>query len=511
MAKLRLDGNSLTLADLAPIFRGILPEIEVAAEAMQSVERCRAVVDKSVASRAAVYGLTTGFGKLKTVGIDRRNLGELQENLILSHCCGVGEPMPIEEVRAVQVLRLNALVRGYSGVRSGLIERLCGFYRAEFVPVVPQKGSVGASGDLAPLAHMAAAYMGYGEVFLRGERMAADKALREAGEEPLHLMAKEGLALINGTEVMGAIGAGVVLRALDLSRSADAIAALTIEALFGSVKPFDARLADLKGQPGHVRTAENVRRCLADSQIMKSHADCGRVQDPYSLRCVPQVHGAFKEALDHVHGVLRPELNSVTDNPIIFSETEEVISAGQFHGQPISMAMDYLNLALCTLSNISERRTEQLVNPDLSALPGFLTARPGLNSGMMIAQVAAASLASENKSLAHPASIDTIPTSANQEDHVSMGVTAARKARAVCTNVEWVLAIEALCATQARDFHSELKAGQGAQAVYDLIRAHVPSLERDRYLKDDLDTAFELLGSGLLLAGVEKAVGELKS
>lgn len=510
MSSLHLDGSSLTLDDLRPLFRGETPELVVSEEAMRRVALARDLVDRSVASGDAVYGLTTGFGKLKNVSIDREDLGVLQQNLVLSHCCGVGEPMSIHEVQAIQVLRLNGLLRGHSGVRTELIERLVAFHREEFVPLVPQKGSVGASGDLAPLSHMAAAYMGHGEVFLRGERMSAESALGKLGMSPLELMAKEGLALINGTEVMGAIAAGVLLRSIDVSKSADAIASLTIEALFGSSKPFDHRLAELKGQPGHERTARNVRTCLADSRVQESHVDCDRVQDPYSLRCVPQVHGAFKEALEHVRGVIAPELNSVTDNPILFPDTGEVISAGQFHGQPISMAMDYLCLSLCTLSNISERRTEQLVNPDLSDLPGFLTSRPGLNSGMMIAQVAAASLASENKTLAHPASIDTIPTSANQEDHVSMGVTAARKARAACTNVEMVLAIESLCAAQARDFHSQLPAGKGAQAAYDLIRSHVPSLERDRYLKDDLDVAVHLLDSGLLLAAVEGAVGELE-
>ena len=510
MAHLDLDGRSLTLDDLRPVFRGQVPELRFTDDSKRKVHEARELVAASVASGAAVYGLTTGFGKLKNVRIEREDLAELQTNLVLSHCCGVGEPMPIEEVRAVQILRLNGLARGHSGVRVELLERLRDLYAAELVPVVPQKGSVGASGDLAPLSHMAAAYMGHGEAFLRCERMPAAEALRKAGQEPLALEAKEGLALINGTEVMCAVGVGVLLRATDLSKCADAIASLTIEALFGSAKPFDQRLAELKGQPGHARTARNVRACLARSAVQESHVDCDRVQDPYSLRCVPQVHGAFKEALAHVSGVLAPELNSVTDNPILFPETREVISAGQFHGQPISMAMDYLCLALCTLANISERRTEQLVNPDLSHLPGFLTTRPGLNSGFMIAQVAAASLTSENKALAHPASVDTIPTSANQEDHVSMGVTAARKARAVCTNVEMILSIEALCAAQARDFHPDLRAGAGAQAVYDRLRRSVPPLESDRYLKRDLDEAIELMRSGAFVEAVEAAVGPLE-
>ncbi len=509
MALLTLDGTSLRLTDLAPVFRGEPVELRLAQAALERVRRARALVERRVESGEPVYGLTTGFGKLKNVTIDREDLGRLQENLVLSHCCGMGEPMAVPEVRAVQVLRLNKLLRGHSGVRIELVEALARLFHRGFVPVVPEQGWVGACGDLAPLAHIAAACMGHGEAWLGGKRLPAAEALRAIGEPPLELQAKEGLALINGTEVMGAIGAGTLLRAAVVSKCADAIGALTVEALFGSQKPFDARLAELKGLAGHARAAENLRRSLAESQVLASHVDCDRVQDPYSLRCMPQVHGAFKEALAHVDGVLAAELNSVTDNPILFPESDEVISAGQFHGQPIAMVLDYLALALCTLANISERRTEQLVNPDLSRLPGFLARRPGLHSGMMIAQVAAASLASENKSLAHPASVDTIPTSANQEDHVSMGVTAARKARAICTNVERVLAIEYLCAAQARDFHPEFRAGKGAQAAHDLLRSRVPPLERDRYLHADLVQAHELIVSGALLEAVERAAGPL--
>jgi histidine ammonia-lyase len=306
---------------------------------------------------------------------------------------------------------------------------------------------------------------------------------------------------------MKAIGVGVWLRAANLSRAADAIAALSIEGLLGSVKPFDERLAELKGHAGHARCAANVRACLAHSEVLASHASCGRVQDPYSLRCVPQIHGAFKAALAHVGEVLAGELNAVTDNPILFPETGETISAGQFHGQPISVVLDYLALALCTLANVSERRIEQLVNPDLSRLPAFLAPKPGLNSGLMMAQVAAAALASENKSLAHPASVDTIPTSANQEDHVSMGVTAARKARAICDNVEQVLAIELLCAAQAREFHRDLRAGDGAEAAYRALRARVPAMEGDRYLHADIVSAHGVLAGGELVSAVQSALG----
>jgi histidine ammonia-lyase len=356
---------------------------------------------------------------------------------------------------------------------------------------------------------MAAAYMGYGEAVIDGRRMKARSALRKVDEAPLRLAAKEGLSLINGIEVMTATGAGVWLRAVSLSKAADALAALSIEALFCSAAPFDLRLAALKGQPGNTRTCQNVLACLADSEVLQSHADCDRVQDPYSLRCVPQIHGAFKAALAHVGEVLAAEMNSVTDNPVLFPDTGEVISAGLFHGQPVSMVMDYLGLALCTLANVSERRTEQLVNPDLSGLPAFLTPHPGLSSGFMIAQVAAAALASENKIYSHPASVDTIPTSANQEDHVSMGLTAARKARTICDNTERVLAIEYAAACQARDFHKEYKAGRAAHAAHRLYRTRVKPMTRDRYLQPDLDEAQDLLASGAFLRAVEKATGEL--
>ncbi|HED65000.1 MAG TPA: histidine ammonia-lyase [Planctomycetes bacterium] len=509
MKTLTLDGTSLTIEDLAPIFEGEEIKLKLDPSALERVAAARSLVEDVVEKGEPVYGLTTGFGKLKNITISREDLEELQANLIQSHCCGVGDPMPRDEVRAVQVLRINGLLRGHSGVRVELLETLVRFFQKGLVPRVPQQGSVGASGDLAPLAHMAGAYMGWGRAFVGDEELDAKEALARVGEEPLRLAAKEGLALINGTEVMAAVGAGAYLRACRAVLSADAIASLTIEALFGSPKPFDARIAALKGNPGHARTSANVRACLADSRVIDSHSDCDRVQDPYSLRCIPQVHGATKDALAHVGSILALEVNSVTDNPILFPDTGEVISAGQFHGQPLSMVFDYLAISVATIGNISERRVEQLVNPDLSHLPGFLTQKPGLNSGMMIAQVAAAALASENKVHCHPASVDTIPTSANQEDHVSMGMTAARKARTVVGNVERILGIEYLCAAQARDFHAELLPGRGALAAYELLRANIPALDRDRYLADDLERASELIRSGELLAAVEGAVGPL--
>jgi histidine ammonia-lyase len=510
--RLILDGASLTLDALAPILAGEPVALQVSAAARSNVKRARAVVDAHVAAGDVVYGLTTGFGKLKSVAIPPDKLALLQRNLILSHACGSGPALPEGEVRAAQVLRLNGLVRGHSGIRIELADALVRLFAQGFVPEVPEQGSVGACGDLAPQAHMAAAYMGHGFAFVGGKRMTARAALKKVGEPRMELAAKEGLALINGIEVMTAIGAGVWRRAANLSKAADAIAALSLEALLGSARPFDERVAALKGQPGHVRTAANVRRCLAGSEVLASHADCGRVQDPYSLRCVPQIHGAFKAALAHVTDVLEAEMNSVTDNPLLFPDTGEVVSAGNFHGQPVAMVLDYLGLALATLANVSERRIEQLVNPDLSRLPAFLTPEPGTSSGFMIAQVAAAALASENKVLAHPASVDTIPTSANQEDHVSMGITAAKKARAICANVERVLAIELAAACQARDLaERKLRAGKGAEAGYRVYRERVRPMMRDRYLKPDLDVAEELVVSGELVRGVEKAVGRLEA
>lgn len=494
-----------------PLLRGEEVQVEIAPAARPGIRASRRIVEEHVRAGDVVYGLTTGFGRLKSVAIAREDLARLQRNLVLSHCCGVGEPMPPEEVRIAQVLRLNGLVRGHSGVRLELLEKLVRLFNAGFVPLVPRKGSVGASGDLAPLAHMAAAAMGHGEAWLGGELLDARAALARAGEEPVELQAKEGLALINGTEVMKAVGAAAWLRAANLSKAADALAALSIEALLGSIKPFDERLVELQGSEGVRRTSANVRACLAGSQVLASHAQCDRVQDPYSLRCVPQIHGAFKTALEHVGAVLAGALNSVTDNPVLFADSGEVISAGLFHGQGLALAYDYLAIALATLANVSERRIEQLVNPDLSRLPAFLAPQPGLDSGYMIAQVAAAALASENKVLAHPASADSIPTSANQEDHVSMGMGAARKLAAIVENAEHVLAIEYLCAAQGREFHKDLRAGRGAEAAHALLRRHVEPLDHDRYQHEDMRAAHDLVASGALVRAVEAATGPLTS
>jgi len=506
-----LDGTSLTLDALAPLARGEDIRLELAPAALEAVARSRSMVEEIVARGDIVYGLTTGFGKLKNVAIAAEDIEELQENLVLSHCCGVGDDMPSREVRIAQVLRLASLLRGCSGVRVELVEFLARAFNAGFVPVVPQQGSVGASGDLAPLSHMAATYLGHGEVELAGERMGAAAALARIDEEPLKLLAKEGLALINGTEIMKSMAVVLWHRATNLSKSADAVTSLTLEALFGSLRPFDDLLADLKNNEGHRRTAANVRACLDGSEVLSSHANCDRVQDPYSLRCVPQIHGAFKTALEHFGSVLAGELNAVTDNPLVIPDRGEVFSAGMFHGQPLSMILDYLGLALCTIANVSERRIEQLVNPDLSKLPAFLAPEPGLQSGLMIVQYTAAALASENKVYAHPASADSVPTSANQEDHVSMGVTAGRKARMILKNTETIVGLELLCAGQAREFNAQLAAGKGASAARACLRAHVAPLTGDRYLQPDIESARQLVASGALVKAVEEATGPLSA
>ena len=511
MRTLTLDGRSLTLAHLKSVLAGEEVRLVVAKPAMAEVKRAHAIVARHVAQGDVVYGLTTGFGKLKSVAIAQEDLAQLQENLVVSHCVGVGEPLPTGIVRAAQVLRLNGLVRGRSGVSPALVERLVAFFNLGFAPVVPAQGSVGASGDLAPLAHMAAAYLGHGSCEVGGLRMTAAAGLKKLKLAPVVLGAKEGLALINGTEIIKAIATEAVLRAENIAACSDAVAALSLEALLGSLAPYATRIAELKGHRGHHDTADNVRRILKRSQVLKSHADCDRVQDPYSLRCVPQIHGATKTALAHVREVLALELNSVTDNPLVFPEDGTVVSAGQVHGQPLSIPLDYLAASLATVGNVSERRIEQLVNPDLSRLPAFLTPQPGLNSGMMIVQVAAASLASENKSLAHPASVDTIPTSANQEDHVSMGPIAARKALQIARHVETILAMEWLCAAQAREFHRDLRAGDGAEAAHALLRTRVDPLIGDRWLHDDIEAARSMVASGELRAAVERAVGPLRA
>lgn len=488
MKELLLDGGSLTLEDLAAIARrDAVPRLS--GDAIERMKQSRAIVDDMVASDRTVYGITTGFGVFSEVRISRENVLELQRNLILSHCAGIGEPYRDEVVRVMIALRANALAKGFSGVRVETVERLLLLLEKDVLPRVPSQGSVGASGDLAPLAHLAAALMGAGTVRYQGEWVDAGEALRKAGIEPVVYEAKEGLAMINGTQAICAVGGLAIGRALDLLECADLIATMSLDALRGTDAAFDARIHDVRPHAGQSRVAANLRRYLSGSPLRDSHRDCGKVQDAYSLRCIPQVHGAVRDAVEFSATKFAIEINSVTDNPLIFADTGEAISGGNFHGAPVALACDVAAMALTDLQSISERRIERLVNPQLSELPPFLTTEGGLHSGFMIAQVTAAALASESKTLAHPASVDSIPTSANKEDHVSMGPTAAWKLERIVENLAGVLAIEWLCAAQGLEFHRPLRSSPDVESAHELLRSSVPSWKGDRYLHPDLEAA----------------------
>jgi histidine ammonia-lyase len=503
-----LGDRPLALGDLLALSRPGA-RIELAAASRGRVQRSRQAVVDAVARGGAVYGVNTGFGKLAGVRIADDQLAQLQRNLLLSHATGVGEPLAVAQSRLAFALRIHNLALGFSGVRLELLEQAMALWNLDLVPVIPSQGSVGASGDLAPLAHMALPLIGFGEVHAGSAVIDGQEALGRAGLQPLRLVEKEGLALINGTQIMTAIGLLALHGARLCAKVADIACGMTIEALRGSERPFQARIHELRPHPGQAATAQNVRALLAGSEVVKSHAQCAKVQDAYSLRCAAQVHGAAKDALRQATSVLETEANSVTDNPLVFPDGD-IVSGGNFHGQPVSQALDFAAIAVSTLANISERRIEQLVNPDISGLPPFLARHPGLESGFMIPQVVAASLASENKSLAHPASVDTIPTSANREDHVSMGVTAARHAERVVRNTAKVLGIEILCAAQGLDLGEPLQPGAGVAAAYRAVRARVQGLVGDRYLAPDLLAAETMVLDGSLAAAVEDAVGPLQ-
>ncbi len=527
---LELD-DQLTLVGLEDVARRAR-RVTLAPEAEARIARNRAFVEGLLERNETVYGVTTGFGRFATTRIDEREVRQLQRNLILSHAVGVGEPFAPDVVRAMLLLRAQSLALGASGIRPVVVQRLLDFLNADLLPVVPAQGSVGASGDLAPLAHVALALLGEGDVDLAGERMTAAQALGRVRLQPIVLEAKEGLALINGTQAMAAQLALALIDAERLAQVADVAASMTVEALLGSHMPFHPAVARLRPHPGIVTVSANMRALLDGSEIVTSHLECDRVQDPYSLRGVPQVHGASRRALTHVRDVLESELASVTDNPLVVTEglSEDelrygaygdvssqpgaqdgggpagvVISAGNFHGQPLALAADYAAIAVAELANISERRTEQLVNPALSGLPAFLTEQGGLNSGFMVAQYTAAALVSENKVLAHPASVDSIPTSANQEDHVSMGTHAARKLQQVVANASYVLAVELMAASQALDLRLPLRPGRGAAAAHECVRKLVPHLDADRYLKPDVEAIHSAIRDGSLLNSVAEA------
>lgn len=470
--------------------------------AVGRIEAARKVIDKICEKGRIVYGVNTGFGRLSDVHVPHDELKALQLNLVRSHACGVGPLLSEPEVRAMMLLRANVLAVGYSGARVEVVQAILDMLNAGIHPLVPEKGSVGASGDLAPLAHLALGIIGEGEVHHKGKRESAQQALKEAGLEPISLGAKEGLALLNGTQAMCSVGGLALLRAENLAKLADAAGASTLEALLGTPVAFDDRIHQARPHPGQIAAAEHLRELLRDSEIRESHREGDpRVQDAYSLRCIPQVHGAVRGALAHARQIVEIETGSATDNPLVFPDSEDVLSGGNFHGAPLAMAFDYAAIALTDLTSISERRIDRLVNPDLNEhLPAFLALQPGTSSGFMIAHVTAVALLNESKVLAHPASIDNLPTSGGKEDHVSMGMVAATKLRAILDNAEYVLAIELMAAAEALEYRKPLKPGKGVQRIYDQVRTIVPKLDGDRALSGDIERLATAIRSGTLAA-----------
>ena len=505
-----IDGNSLSIAEVVKVARHYEP-VELTETGRRQVVASRAVVEKLLNSENPVYGISTGFGDLSRIWISPPEREKLQRNLILSHAAGVGSYLPEDVVRAAMLLRANSLAKGYSGIRPETMEMLIAMLNRRVYPAVPSKGSVGASGDLSPLSHIALVLMGEGKAFVAGKLVTGAEALAAVGLSPVAFAAKEGLALINGTQIMTAVGALVVHDAALLMKAADIAAAMSLEALRGTRTAYDERIGRIRPHPGQLASSANLLKLTADSRIMESHENCGKVQDAYSLRCVPQVHGASKDAVRRARETIEIEMNSATDNPLIFPDTGEVISGGNFHGQPVALVMDYLKTALAEIGSISERRVNRMLDAHLSDLPPFLTAYPGVDSGLMITQYTAAALVSENKVLAHPACVDSIPTSANQEDHVSMGTIAARQSREILENSRHVIAIEMLVAAQGLDFLKPLEPGVGVQAAYKAVRAEVPHLEEDRVPAEDIATVYRLLVGETIVNQVETAVGPLQA
>jgi len=499
-----LNGQTLTFSDVRKVlFEG--EKVDYSEDSMRRVQESRKAVEKIVSEGRIVYGITTGFGKFSDVLIGKEDVEALQLNLIRSHACGVGEAFPEVVSRAMILLRANALLKGFSGVRPVVIERLLELLNARIHPVIPQQGSLGASGDLAPLSHLALVLIGEGEVFYKGEKTAAIHALKKESIFPITLTAKEGLALINGTQAMTAMGVVAYLEAEKLAYQSELIASATIEGLRGIIDAFDEDIHLARGYREQVEVAERIRGYLSDSSLITKQGEL-RVQDAYSIRCIPQVHGATWQALNYVKEKLEIEMNAATDNPLIFENGEKVLSGGNFHGQPIAFAMDFLAIAIAELANISERRIERLVNPQLNDLPPFLSPEPGLQSGAMIMQYAAASLVSENKTLAHPASVDSIPSSANQEDHVSMGTIGARHAYQVITNTRHVIAIEAICALQAAEIRGKDKMASTTRSLLENARNIVPSIIADRVFSKDIEAMNNWLKYGTFQFKKSKAL-----
>lgn len=514
---LMLDGNSLTTEKIER-FLSLNQKVKISTEAKQKINRSRKLVEKWVKEDKIIYGINTGFGELANVKISKQDIQTLQKNLILSHAVGCGEPLPPAIVKTMMLLRLNALAKGFSGVRLSTLELLVEMINNNLVPFVPSQGSVGSSGDLVQLSHLVLAMIGEGKIqkfnsvlndaFDNKKIVSSKSIFKKYNLSPVVLEAKEGLALINGTQMMTAYAAYISFRANRLKKLADISAALSHEALRSTDKAFDYRIHSVRPYKGQKETAENILKLIANSEIRKSHlTNDSRVQDAYSIRCIPQIHGASRDAIDYVTDKVNIEINSANDNPLIFADTESHLEGGNFHGQPMALAMDFMAISLAEFCNVSERRIERLVNGALSnGLPKFLIKNSGINSGFMIAQYTAASIVSENKVLAHPASVDSIPTSANQEDHNSMGSIAAQKCYKILQNLESVIAIELLCATQGIDFLLPLKCGVGTDRAYKFIRKHVKHLNKDRLIYNDIQSLIEIIKNDSLLNEVESVV-----
>lgn len=503
-----LDGNSLTLQDFIKIVR-YDEKVALAESAKEAIVRSREVVEKLIKTEEVAYGITTGFGKLSDVIIEEKDLSKLQEKLLNSHAVGVGKPFNKETARGIMVLRVNALAKGVSGIRLEVVEHLIKYINEGVIPYIPEKGSLGASGDLAPLAHMAITLLGKGHVLHRGKKVETKEYLKEVGINPLpNLEAKDGLSLINGTQAMTSVGAIAIYDAINLAKISDISGSLSLEALTGIVDAFDKNIHEVRPHHGQISTAVNILNLVEDSSMVTRQGEL-RTQDAYSLRCISQVHGATKDAIDYAIEKIEIEMNSATDNPLIFGDY--VVSAGNFHGQPMAITFDFLKIAVAEIASISERRIERLVNSCLSnGLPPFLVKNPGLNSGFMILQYSAASLVSENKVLAHPASVDSIPSSANQEDHVSMGTIAARGLRDILDNSRKVVAMELMSAAQAIDFRGNEMLGVGTNAAFKLIRERLPFIVEDELMYTFIDEVEDLIKSNELLEKVEEVVGELR-
>lgn len=512
MKEILIDGNTLCVEDVATIAFAKKNEVTVnlTAVSQKKIIKAQNYVQDIVEQGNPVYGINTGFGALSNVHIDRKDLGQLQVNLIRSHCTGVGAPFSREVTRAIMLLRANCLASGYSGVNPDAINLLIDFLNHDIIPFVPSKGSVGASGDLAPLSHIALCLIGEGQVTYEGKSVNSAFAISQIGKTPIVLGPKDGLGLINGTAVMAALGSLAIVNADKIMKLADVAAAMTCDGVKGSKRAYDPRIQKLKPHPGQIAVAHNLTSLLTGSEIMASHDNCDKVQDPYSLRCVPQVHGACRQTLEHIRAVFERELNAVTDNPLLFMEDGDVISGGNFHGEALALAMDYLAMGVAEICNISERRVEKMMNPTFSELPAFLTGKSGLNSGLMIAHVTSAALVSENKYLCHPASVDSVPTSTDKEDHVSMGVTSGRKLLEVIDNAFNCLSIEILCNTQAIEFQKPLKTSAPIEAAYNVVRRHVQPITEDRVFHHDIIAIKKLLKTNELISEVQKHIGEIQ-